>query len=601
MRRAALLPILLVVSLAHTPETHAQTQSTSARQILEQVRLATGGDAWNHVAECVSDGTFQVDVQGQEHSGTIHYAENLRTGANALIVDMASAHFHRTSGDHPDGSWSLDASGDVQVDPSHPDWQIDDLYFTRIGFLRTNFAGAKINLLTPQSAGGVLFDRLRVQPAGGTASTLWINHQTHRIERRESGDSTRVYYDYRRVQGVLIPFAERNTGGQRQIIVWGRRRLLTRTDHATDIPFHHDYSMPASGSVTVPAGNGLIFAIAINGKGPFQALLDTGSDNLLTDSFARRLGLHLNSDAQPFGAGGGSITARTTYIDTLRIGGLTLRHQLFYVIQPAEDIADEVPMVVLGYETLRRFAIGIDPNRNQITFTDGAKFRPADRGVRVPLTLAGHGILADGAVNGAPARFVLDTGNEFAFELDSDYVQQNHLVEATHAHYRGYAGSGYAGASPEAWIARLDTVNLGDATAHHVVADLSTGDATGGGIAGNLGQSVLLQFTSTWDVIRSALYLEKNSRWNRPEVFNRAGLITEPDNGGQRIRTVFPDSPGASAGLVPGDLIVKIDGAAPPDDLIIPAFLQPPGTVVHLTVQHGNQAREVEVTLREIL
>lgn len=604
MNAVAVRPLLPVITLllGLTPGVgcFAQQGPSSPQEVLDQVRQATGGDAWDRVAEIASDGTLQVAVQGQEAAGSIHYVENLRTGANSATVDLPSVHFHQAAGDHPDGSWSLDSAGDVQMEASHPNWQADDLYFTRDGYLRPGFGGAAITLLPAATDHGVPFDRLLVRPRDGTSATLWINHRTHRIERRESKDSTRFFYDFRRVHGILLPFAQRDSGGQRQIVFWTSRRVLARADRATDIPFHHDYAMPDSGSVTVPADRGLVFTTALNGQGPFQALLDTGSDNLLSDRLARRLGLQLSGDSQPFGAAGGSITAQTTTIDNLRIGGLTLHHQLFYVIHASDDVPGEVPTVVLGYETLRRFAVTIDPEHNQITFTDGAQFR-SDPGIRVPLSLIGHGILADGAVNGNPARFVLDTGNEFALELDAQYVQQHHLVEATHAHYRGYAGSGYGGDSPEAWLARLDSVSLGAATAHHVLADLSTANATGGGIAGNLGQSFLLQFRSTWDLIRGNLYLEKNSSWDQPEIFNRAGLITEPEVGGQRIKTVLPGTPGAEAGLQSGDLITKIDGKAPPDDLAIPAFLQPPGTVVRLTIQHGKQTREVSVTLREIL
>lgn len=359
--------------------------------------------------------------------------------------------------------------------------------------------------------------------------------------------------------------------------------------------------LPASGRVTVPAEDGLTFDIRINGQGPFHGLFDTGSDNLLTASFARRMGLHLSSNTQPFGGGSAVISAQTTQIDTLEIGDLSLHNQSFYVISPADEVPDEVPTIVLGYETLQKLVVTVDPARKEITFTDGAAFHEPAGAVRVPLIVAGHVVLADGAVNGIPARFALDTGNEFCFELDNDFVRPNHLLEATGAHYRGFAGSSYGGAYADAWIARVDQVKLGDAEVRHIVTDLSTVNPTGGDIAGNVGQSILLQFRSTWDVIHGALYLEKTPRWGKTEVFNRAGLITEPEEHGQRIKTVFAGAPGAEAGLAANDLITAINGKPTTDDFVIPAFLRAPGTVIHLTVQHGDQTRTVDVKLREIL
>lgn len=363
----------------------------------------------------------------------------------------------------------------------------------------------------------------------------------------------------------------------------------------------HDFTMPASGQVKVAAKEGLTFDVRINGKGPFRALFDTGSDNLMSASFAHRLGLQLSNNSQPFGGGSTVISAQKTQIDTLQIGELTLRNQPFYVISPAGEEDDEEPTIVLGYETLQRLIVTVDPARNQITFTDDAAFHVPAGAVRVPLTIAGYVPLADGSVNGIPARFVLDTGNEFCFELDDAFVRPNHLVEATGAHYRGFAGTSYGGKFADAWIARVDQVKIGEAEVRHIVTDLSTVNATGGGIAGNVGQSILLQFRSTWDVIHDALYLEKTTRWGKPEIFNRAGLITEPEAHGQRVETVFPGSPGVEAGLKAQDLITAIDGKPTTDDLAIPAFLQKPGTVVHLTVLRGGQTRKVDVKLREIL
>jgi putative serine protease PepD len=59
--------------------------------------------------------------------------------------------------------------------------------------------------------------------------------------------------------------------------------------------------------------------------------------------------------------------------------------------------------------------------------------------------------------------------------------------------------------------------------------------------------------------------------------------------------------PGAQAGLQAGDVITAIDGKAPSDEVNSPPFLQPPGTELHLTVQHGGETHEVSLTLKEIL
>jgi C-terminal processing protease CtpA/Prc len=100
------------------------------------------------------------------------------------------------------------------------------------------------------------------------------------------------------------------------------------------------------------------------------------------------------------------------------------------------------------------------------------------------------------------------------------------------------------------------------------------------------------------------LYFEKNSNWGKPEVFNRAGIVVDSIQQDQKVMNVLPGSPAEIAGVVVGDIIMRIDGRAPNDNPLQqddPAFLQPVGTVVHLTIQHGDKIRKIDVTLQDLL
>jgi C-terminal processing protease CtpA/Prc len=101
--------------------------------------------------------------------------------------------------------------------------------------------------------------------------------------------------------------------------------------------------------------------------------------------------------------------------------------------------------------------------------------------------------------------------------------------------------------------------------------------------------------------MRGHLYLEKNANWGKPGVFNRAGIVIDPIEQGQKVMTVLPGSPGDVAGLAVGDVITGIDGQPPGDDSEEPAFLQPVGTVVHLTVKRGEELSKIDVTLKDVI
>jgi C-terminal processing protease CtpA/Prc len=75
-------------------------------------------------------------------------------------------------------------------------------------------------------------------------------------------------------------------------------------------------------------------------------------------------------------------------------------------------------------------------------------------------------------------------------------------------------------------------------------------------------------------------------------------LNDDPDN--LKIMTVIPGSPGVKAGLRAEDVITQIEGKPPTDDTMQGAFLQPVGTVLHLTVRHDSKTRAVSLVLKNV-
>jgi len=366
-------------------------------------------------------------------------------------------------------------------------------------------------------------------------------------------------------------------------------------------PVGKDYEMPPSGEVSVPAEGGLIFEAKIDGTGPFKALFDTGAGvNLLSANLARKLGLKLDAEGAALGTSSpASVQVHKTHIDTLQIGDLQLRDQIFYVIDLPDE--DGAPSFAVGYELLRRFAVRMDFDKQRLTFFDGPHFHYSGSGTRVPLRIQGNAFMVQAFIGDASGWFELDSGNESGTMMFTNFTVKNDMVQALGAHFLAYNGRGFAGPSPQAYLARVDTMRIGAVRVPSIIGRFSTDPSDKRELDGNIGQNILNHFTEVFDCMHGQVYFEATKKSTEPEVFNRAGLIFDSFGHGLEVMTVLPGSAGAEAGIEAGDVIAAIDGKAPDDKINQPAFLASQGTQVKLTVQRKSATREVALTLRDVL
>ncbi len=366
----------------------------SAQAILQRFYQAAGGSAWQHYEECDSEGTATVAAK----TGSLRYIEDLHSGANVSEVEIRALDVKQADGDGPMQSWHQDADGDIQLSNPDSPANIDDRYLTSRAYWRPEFGGAAVTSLAPQSEGSTTWDRLRFQVPGGSGFTLWINRQTGMLDRVE-GETTKELSDYRPVNGVMLPFKEKKPVGDETLtVVYTRRTLRQRLDATSfAIPFRKDYQMPPSGQVSVAAEGGLIFEATIDGKGPFKALFDTGSVNILSANLARKLGLKLDAQGLEFGTSSpANVQVHKTRVDTLQIGDLLVRDQTFYVLDLPDD--NGAPSFAVGYELLRRLAVRIDFEHQRLTFYDGPRFHYSGPGTAVPLQFQGNALLVQASI-----------------------------------------------------------------------------------------------------------------------------------------------------------------------------------------------------------
>jgi len=356
----------------------------------------------------------------------------------------------------------------------------------------------------------------------------------------------------------------------------------------------------ASPGATVHATHGVELQATINGQGPFNAILDTGSTNIMTASLVKRLGLKPEGSGA-INAGGGIVPAQGVTVKTVSIDGLTMSDQAFAVLD--SPVAADQNGIMIGFGLLQALPIRVDFERQQITFYDPKGFRYFGNGDPVPIHYEDGFLAAEGSVDGIPGVFGIDTGDMYSFTLYAPFVKQHNLIAQYGATIHGYAGQSWGGPEP-GFYARAHTLQLGKTSINRPITVLSTdtqGASASGIIAGNLGLRILKQFSVVIDYPHGKMYLEKTSSYAAPDKFNRAGLVLDPDPDHLTIKAVIPGSPGAAAGLKQEDVITQIDGRAPTDDTLESAFPQPVGTVLHLTVRSGGSSRTVSVVLRDIL
>ncbi len=360
-----------------------------------------------------------------------------------------------------------------------------------------------------------------------------------------------------------------------------------------------EFSPSDAHAVSVHARNGIELQAKFNGQGPIDLVFDTGSMNVMSASLAKKLGLTVAGTGQ-LDAGGGSVPAKGAMVDRVQIGGVTLHHQLFAVVDAPSGQDDDFAFV--GDQWLQRLPVRIDFARQQITFYNPRYFNPPSKDPFIPVHLEENSVVGEASVDGIPALLLIVTGSIHSLFLNSPFVKAHDLVHRHSATIRGYAGEGYGG-TESGFYTRVDALEFSSLTVKRPVAVLLD-DTQGSGashLAGTVGLRILKRFTLLFDCPKGRLYMERSASYNKPDIFNRAGLVIDPDPEQARIMMVIPHSPAAEAGLETGDVITQIDGAAPTDASLTNAFERPTGTRVRLTVVHSGTVRIVSCLLQDVL
>jgi PDZ domain len=132
------------------------------------------------------------------------------------------------------------------------------------------------------------------------------------------------------------------------------------------------------------------------------------------------------------------------------------------------------------------------------------------------------------------------------------------------------------------------------------------GRVAGEPIGGLLGYSFLKRFRVAIDYPNRVLWLDPIPDYadDRPLEYSHIGLQLERREGVVTISGVAEGSPSARAHIVPGDVLVRIDGelAGPLDVVTLAHRMEgPPGSAIHVTVRRGPVERTLRLHRRRLL
>ncbi|HUJ60212.1 MAG TPA: aspartyl protease family protein [Kofleriaceae bacterium] len=578
-------------------------------------RDATGGAAWDGLHGLSTRAT--VSIGGM--TGTSETIEDIPSGRSRSAIHLPA--LDQADGFDGTTAWERAPGGEVAIQDA-PDAVArarTDAWMTRHAMFHPG--GARYRELgVRDDTHGVHYRVLEATPDGGAPIELWFAPSgllARTVTHQGIDTVTTELADWRAVGPVKLPFAitvvegdVRNTLAMHVTAY----ELVATPEAATFAPPKLDADRlrfaPGVSRSELPfdlVNNHIYVNASVDGK-PLRMLVDTGGLNMLTPAAAKRLGLEPEGKIAGSGAGAERVDVGFAHAKQLQVGDVTLANPVFYVIDigALADVEGEPFDGLVGFELFSRLGVRIDYPGRRLSLIAPAAFEPPHGAIAVPFEMADRTPIVQGAIDGLPGRFWVDTGSRSSLTTMTKFTRDHELVARYKPAFSTVTGWGVGGSTTSAPV-RFHEVKIGDAVVHDVVGDLFTGDKgsfADPDAAANLGGGILHRFVVTFDYAKKVMYLEPGKDVDRREAYDRSGLFLIRDGDALRAVSVVPGSGAARAGIRANDRIAEIDGAPVGRKSLAEwrAELRdsPVGTRVRMHVVSGTRG-DVIVTLSELV
>ncbi|RBQ04868.1 aspartyl protease family protein [Pedobacter miscanthi] len=319
--------------------------------------------------------------------------------------------------------------------------------------------------------------------------------------------------------------------------------------------------------------NLIVIPVYVDGKGPFDFVLDTGvGPMIITDpSIIDSLNFNLLRKIKVSGLGIETVEAYVSQSLDVKVGGATIEHIPTAILK--EDLFNLSGHLgikiygLLGYSFFNSFIVDVRYSENRLIIYDhDAKIKY--RGKKIPIEIENQKpyVLAnvelpDGeSIN---ARFLMDTGASHALSMEMLRGTEFPLPEKKIKANLGMSLSGQI----KGYVGRVARLNLGGYNFSSVVAGFPDFKTIADKIDlskrnGNLGADLLRKFNIQFNYEEGFIYVKPNSFSKIPFEHDMVGMVIYLDQKEYKrliIGEIDENSPAEKAGLCPDDEIIGVN------------------------------------------
>lgn len=349
--------------------------------------------------------------------------------------------------------------------------------------------------------------------------------------------------------------------------------ILLRREAAAQFEFQNNRKRETLGFKMIK--NLMIIPLSINGKGPFNFVLDTGvgllliSDPKLIDSVQIKNLRSINIIG--FGEGE-ALSAYVTSSIEVEFGNTKAKNLSAAILKrDIFELSNYVGMPIhglIGYEFFNSFIVRINYVLKTLTIYKPEMAYIPRKGHRIPLSIEERKpyVMADIVLQSGKkvaAKFIIDTGAGHPVSLETNGGVP---FEIPDVNIEGNLGIGLTGPI-SGYIGRIKSLKLGKYTLNNVIAAFPNYEEVGARVLsvsrnGNLGIAVLKRFHVVFDYRRSAMYVKPASLLKEPFEHDMTGMeLTSTGENFNRliVMRVEKGSAADDSGIMKDDEIVSIN------------------------------------------